>query len=329
MQDLLASRRQAGERSWRHHHYLRGSLICASCGRRIFFTRAKGRHGGLYDYFVCGGRSAGICTQPYHRTEAVEYAVEQHYATIQLTAQQRERIRTAVHTHLDALAHTAAKETRRARAEVTRLDNEERKLLAAHYNDTITPHIYAEEHTRIREQRRAAEELLRRYELNQDQVAQALDMALELTHNIQAAYLNADHVERRLLNQGFFEHLEIDNEEITNDRLAPPFAQIHALANLTEPQGNTMPEKARTPDDDEKVGGSYLPLVVELTGLEPPTFRADCWARHRHRAANRVGVGRPPARGDRSELRAEERTFSRREVRVRRQWPVADRQRAP
>lgn len=85
--------------------------------------------------------------------------------------------------------------------------------------------------------------------------------------------------------------------------------------------------------------GSYLTVCLiqsgarlnrmELTGLEPPTFRADCWARHRHRAANRVGVGRPPARGDRSELRTEERTFSRRAVRVRRQWPVADRQRAP
>ena|SRR5579862_618933 len=274
VQEILGARRQAGERNWRNHHYLRGSLICANCGRRLFFSRNRGRRGGLYDYLICGGRHVGTCDQPYHRAEAIEQAVERHYETIQLTNDERERIRAAVHKHLHALAKAAGKETARARAELTRLDNEERKLLTAHYADTISPHIYAEEHDRVRAERAAAENLLSRYQLNEEETEKALDTALELTNNIQTAYLNADPLERRLLNQAFFKHLEIDTEEIADDELNPPFAQIHALATLTRPQ--KRPQKGRTPAP-AKAGGSYLPLMVELAGLEPATS----WVRSR------------------------------------------------
>ena len=268
VQELLESRRQAGERNWRNHHYLRGSLICAHCGRRLFFSRNRGRRGGLYDYLVCGGRNAGTCGQPYHRAEAIEQAVERHYSTLQLTDDDRERVREAVHTHLHALAKAAAKETARARAEVTRLNNEERKLLTAHYADAISAELYAEEQARIRAERAAAENLLSRYQLSEAEIERALDAALELTKDIETAYLNADPLERRLLNQAFFKHFEIDTEEIVDDALNPPFAQIHALAGLTRPQERAG--KKRTPAP-AKAGGSYVPLMVELAGLEPAT----------------------------------------------------------
>ncbi len=268
VQEILDARRQAGERNWRNHHYLRGSLICTQCGRRLFFTRNRGRRGGLYDYLVCGGRNAGTCSQPYHRAEAVEQAVENHYATLELDDEERERIRKAVHKHLEALSKAAAKETARARAEVIRLNNEERKLLAAHYADAISPHIYAEEQDRIQAERAAAENLLSRYLLNEEETKEALDSALELTRDIQAAYLNADPLERRLLNQAFFKHLEVDTEDIADDELNPPFAQIHALATLTRPK--TRPRNGRTPVS-AKSGGSYVEKVVELAGLEPAT----------------------------------------------------------
>jgi hypothetical protein len=97
-------------------------------------------------------------------------------------------------------------------------------------------------------------------------IEQALDTALELTDNIQTAYLNADPLERRLLNQAFFKHFEIDTEDIADDELNPPFAQIHALATLTRPQ--KRPKNGRTPAP-QKAGGSYVEKVVDLTGLEP------------------------------------------------------------
>ena len=285
VQEILESQRQSGERSWRHHHYLRGTLRCAQCGRRLFFTRVRGR-GGEYDYFICGGHHAHLCNQPHHRVEAIEAAVERHYATVELSDEKRERIRSAVHAHMDALAQIAEKETARARAEVVRLDNEERKLLAAHYNDAISDHIFAEEQKRIRRERVAADELLRRYEIKQDAIIGTLDTALNLTYNIQAAYLQADETERRLLNQAFFERIEIDSEEVSGHTLAAPFAQLAApgLADLAASGaqngdeaeeialrpgrvgGAKRPRNAKTPGLLSKVRGLDVALVVVLTG---------------------------------------------------------------
>src|SRR5581483_3742519 len=239
VQGILDAQRQSGERSWRHHHYLRGSLYCAECGYRLYFTRARGRHGGLYDYFICGGRNARVCHQHHHRAEAVEAAIERHYATIQLTQPQRDRVRDSVQNHIQALVAVAEKETARARAEVTRLDNEERKLLNHHYNDAISDHIFAEEQARIRRERAAAEQLLRRYEIKHDETLKVLDLALDLTDDIQAAYLQADTTERRLLNQAFFERLEIDTEEIDGYTLNPPFREIKTLVKLGERGGSS------------------------------------------------------------------------------------------
>ena len=283
VQQILDAQRQSGERSWRHHSYLRGTLYCAQCGRRLFFTRARGRRGGLYDYFICGGRTARLCDQPHHRVDAIEAAVERHYATIQLTPEERDSVRTAVRKHIDALTKVAEKETSRARAEVIRLDNEERKLLSAHYADKISDHIYTEEQQRIRRERAAAENLLRRYEIKQDVILETLDLALQLTDNTQAAYLQADTTERRLLNQAFFERIEIDTEDITDHTLNPPFAQLAPLVKALPASGSkdgrrartaataprtasNRPRKAKTPDPHTKVGGSYLPLMVDLVG---------------------------------------------------------------
>src|SRR5581483_8698536 len=225
VQGILDAQRQSGERSWRHHHYLRGSLYCAECGYRLYFTR--------------GRRNARVCHQHHHRAEAVEAAIERHYATIQLTQPQRDRVRDSVQNHIQALVAVAEKETARARAEVTRLDNEERKLLNHHYNDAISDHIFAEEQARIRRERAAAEQLLRRYEIKHDETLKVLDLALDLTDDIQAAYLQADTTERRLLNQAFFERLEIDTEEIDGYTLNPPFREIKTLVKLGERGGSS------------------------------------------------------------------------------------------
>ena len=85
--------------------------------------------------------------------------------------------------------------------------------------------------------------------------------------SIQAANLKADPIERRLLNQAFFEYLEIDNEEIADQELAAPFAQIAPIGTA----------RARTPDHPRKVEGSYVQHLMELAGLEPATS----WVRSR------------------------------------------------
>lgn len=55
VQDVLAGRRISGDRSWRHEHYLKGTLFCARCDSRFGFGYSKGK-GGTYAYFLLPGQ---------------------------------------------------------------------------------------------------------------------------------------------------------------------------------------------------------------------------------------------------------------------------------
>ena len=296
VQDLLDSKRQSGERAWRHHHYLRGSLFCAECKSRLTYARPKG-NGGTYEYFVCSGRMHGSCSQGYHRAGAVEAAVERHYGEaedVQLSDADRDAIRQAVRAYIGELAEKADEQVAAAKADVARLAGEERKLLQAHYADRVSPGLFAEEQARIRRERDGAERRLDELSVDHDRVLDALESALALTDDIQLAYLEAGPQERRLLNQALFQGLDIDSEEVIGYELEEPFANFarlkrpatsdsHELAHLgTDWEKTTAPVKSRRPEPCSgarngrtpgpyfQAEGSNVAKLVRLRGVEPP-----------------------------------------------------------
>ena len=285
VQDLLESKRISGERPWRHFHYLRGSIYCGECGRRLIYTKAKG-NGGEYEYFICGGKQQGTCSHTSHRVQAVEAAVEDHYATLEWSAEQRQGIRTAIERQVEVTTILAAEKVAEAELRLVRLDQEERKLLTAHYADQVSEALFASEQERIRRERIGATKQVEHLNVKHGDVLAALDLALELTVDIQRAYYRAGPQERRLFNQGFFERLEIDNEEVAAEQLAEPFGQ---LAGLARGWGEGTPNtagveaigKAKTSDPISEVGGLNVESLVELGGFEPPTS----WVRSRRSAS--------------------------------------------
>jgi site-specific DNA recombinase len=54
VQGVLDAHSSGGERSWKHDH-LKGTLVCAECGSKLYYAVAKGRFG----YFRCIGRNTG------------------------------------------------------------------------------------------------------------------------------------------------------------------------------------------------------------------------------------------------------------------------------
>jgi site-specific DNA recombinase len=92
VQHVLALRGGGGTRQRVHNHFLKGLLWCGRCERRFIIMRGKG-NGGTYFYYMCRGRQGHGCTQPYLRVEAVEKAVERHYATVRLTEDFCARVR--------------------------------------------------------------------------------------------------------------------------------------------------------------------------------------------------------------------------------------------
>jgi site-specific DNA recombinase len=284
VQDVLDAQRKSGERNWRHHHYLRGSLYCADCQGRLIYTRANG-NGGIYEYFVCRGRQQGTCTQPHHRALAVELAVEDHYATVQLDSERRGKIRDYVQRYVADLDARIAPERARVAETIRALDGQERKLLSAHYADQISEGLFAEEQDRLRRERAAAQKLQTELAVDHRDVLARLDVALELTDRLQAAYQLATPGTRRLFNQAIFKRIWISREAVDHAELAEPFDELITISYFREvvrnapprrgahrPRGRsrTSPRNAETSAAVSSRGGSNVEAMVRAEGLEPP-----------------------------------------------------------
>jgi hypothetical protein len=101
-------------------------VFCATCGSRLCVTVAKGQ----YHYFFCLGRHQrhAECALPYLPAEAIETAVERYYRAVRLPKATQEKIRTGLRAELDDQQRRAEPEIAYARARVTELDEERRRL---------------------------------------------------------------------------------------------------------------------------------------------------------------------------------------------------------
>jgi site-specific DNA recombinase len=312
VQDLLDAKRQSGERSWRNFHYLRGTIYCAECGGRLTYMRPRG-NGGVYEYFTCSGRRKQTCSQGYHRVEAIETAVERHYGVaVKLPAEQRAKLQATVEAYVRQLAGQADEKLSEARVELSRLDSQERKLLKAHYADQVSEELFAEEQGRIRRERDGVEQRIKQLGVKHDRVLGALDVALDLMGDMQLAYRQAGPNERRLLNQAFFERIEIAEEEVVGSQIAEPFAGLKGITQQEAAEREaakahlaaswdleTELEKTRFAEpfdgswEAETLGlfseteGSNVEALVRLRGVEPPRALA-------HTDLNRARLPVPP-----------------------------------
>ncbi len=294
VQEVLDAQRQSGERCWRYHSYLRGTLACGECNRRLIYLRAKG-NGGTYEYFVCAGKQEGTCSQPHHRVAAVERAVEDEYAKVELSAESQARIRKDVHAQVQTLNEQAEPERQARIEELRRIAQHEKKLLQAHYDDHISSELFAEEQDRLRREKITAEKRLQELQTDHSAALEQLDLALQLTDHIQAAYITAQPTTRRLFNQAIFERIWISRETVEDAQLAQPFHDLLASQrqpdsgrqqglqdddrpkpapfqgwNLSGPRRQRRPGNEKAPTAVLCRGGSNVHRMVRMRGLEPP-----------------------------------------------------------
>ncbi len=289
VQAVLQAHGLAGERDRKHQHYLKGTIRCGTCGYRLVYSRHKG-NGGTYEYFVCPRSQRGKCPQSYQPVDLVETAIEDHYATVSLTDTEREEIRQAISEDLGERVATAKQEIDRCRGVLRAIKEQERKLLNMHYEDRITGELFDDEQTRLRHQREDAEALITRLNLSYQDIADTLDLALEiLGEDLHDLYQRADDTVRRLLNQAIFNALYVCDETITKAELAGPFAELrtfhNALRGIISATPNptsattvasTLPQDAKTPVPWRERGsfdvGSISDVLVGRPGIEPGTL---------------------------------------------------------
>ncbi len=165
-------------------------------------------------------------------------------------------------------------EASRCHAELRTLEEQERTLLHRHYEGRVSDKLYKEEQFRIAGEREAAEAILARLSLRFDDIDETLDLALDLTNDLQAAYIKASPAIRRLLNGAIFEWIKIRTEDVADVALAEPFRDL--LANDLLDELEAIERRAKKPGQEgpaSLVAGSMMGDLVGAAGFEPATSR--------------------------------------------------------
>ncbi len=228
VQRFLTSRGQ-GERSRIHTHYLKSTVRCFKCQRRLLVHNAHSKSGRIYDYFVCSGRQNGTprCTQSALRISDVERRVEDAYERIQISAHRRNEIE--LHWQDRLAAEASGSEQKRSdlavQAQEIRLRQE--KLLEAYYSDALPRDLF------VKEQRKLSDSLSRteaeEERLSDDVVFQTKHLAesLDLLEDAYDRYLAAAPADRKQLNNALMDRVLIGpNPEDICVELRPEIAKL-------------------------------------------------------------------------------------------------------
>jgi site-specific DNA recombinase len=270
VQAVIASRRSAGDRPQKYRHYLKGTIFCARCGARMMYSRNKGRHGGVFDYFVCMGRHThkNGCELPYVPVDGVEVAVEAYYGTLVLGKKTVTGINSKLLSAAKKKNASGERRVRRDRKRILDLEQERRKLLQAHLAGAVPVDLLKEEQDRITAELANAGASLANIEVHWETFQKSLKAALSLATRFGEAYRLAEPSVRRWFNQAVFEGVYVDVEgEIARAELANPFKLFYeenVVDNLEMDLRNAT---------TAEVEGSNLGLLVGAEGLEPPA----CW----------------------------------------------------
>ncbi len=183
---------------------------------------------------------------------------------------------------LAKLAATSKQELSRCQNVLAGLKEQERKLLAKHYQDDISEELFSEEAARIRQERKDAEAIMARLTIRHEDLVAGLTLALKLaSSDLHDLYLRATPPIRRLMNQAIFETIWVWDEDHIRAELVSPFKQLAAISQATAAASPAGSELTALIEDDQAldacwtsedlVVGSISDVMVELVGLEPTT----------------------------------------------------------
>lgn len=232
VQSILASRLN-GERNLKHPHFLKGSVYCAYCGERMLVSNEKKKNGIVYPYFVCGGRHSKRrkdCKTRAVLIDVVEKRIEEIYDSYQLPSEVRVLLETQIHEIIAQEKAKYDKELDGLRGEKAKLENKRKKLLEAHYSDAIPLDLLKSEQQKIAKELAVIEHEIKAHDTIFEQIAQNLNMALDIIENCGKAYRDASDTIKKLMNQAIFEKFYIVNSpDLEFDiefTFKPPFDQI-------------------------------------------------------------------------------------------------------
>ncbi|GAB3990722.1 hypothetical protein GCM10028771_07970 [Nocardioides marmoraquaticus] len=272
VQDVLSGRRIAGDRSWRHTHYLKGALKCGRCKGRIGFATSRGK-GGSYEYFFCIDRHTGrsACDLPYLPVEEVEVEVARQWIAVRFSDEQivefSQRARNDLHRSTEAGSRLIADQRRR----VADLERQQQKLMDAFLADAMSVQVLKARQIEVESQLADAHRLLASAQTSGEAVSARLEQVLDLLRHAEALYATVDDDARKLLNHAVFETFLVDRKQEDGQTTILARAPLTPLveAVIAGPSDDGGPETAGTPGDLAVAGGSNLTHLAVAEGFEP------------------------------------------------------------
>ncbi len=307
VQNVLKAHNFAGDKDFKHAHYLKGSIWCGNCGSRLIFSRNRGKMGKQYDYFACIGRhrKRNNCTRSVLTVDSVVAGVEDFYRRFEVPPEQVSEIRAAVGEEFARVQAVAETDIARSRRRLGQVKDQRQKLLDAHYQGAIPADMLKTEMQRLTAELASAETELTAVSANLTDLQDQLGRALTAAGHCAEAYEQAPPAVRRQLNQGFFEKLYIAEDGTVQDAdLNQPFAALLTGSHDDHPEParpNETPGDAQTDRDEAGgqtdrsrpsiilttiwdgendvktpgramilTGGSNVDVLAEAEGFEPP-----------------------------------------------------------
>jgi site-specific DNA recombinase len=270
VQEMLRSRRTAGEKQRVHHHYLKGTVFCGRCGSRLCLTNAKGQ----YLYFFCLGRHQRRtdCQQRYLLASDVEAAVERFYRHERLSDELQDLIRNGVLEELGRQRQHSGPEIAWAKRQVESLAAERRRLGRETVKGNIPGDLAREEHDRIDRELADAQRILAAAEAVSSHIEGNLDRAVALLGRVDEIYRQGGPKIRRLSNQFLFEKLLIREREVAGAVYREPWATLRNEKLIAGLRRN-----ARNPGRRSVGQGSKMIALARLAGFEPATPSSGSW----------------------------------------------------
>jgi site-specific DNA recombinase len=247
VQEILDGHAASGDRSSKHHHYLKGSIFCGRCEARYTYERPRSKSGRYYEYFCCVSRIRPDrdCTMPRLSVATVEEAVERFYDMVTLTRAEQAAVRRALREYVESKADVARQEGERHRRRLHELTAEQQKLVQLYYRKAVSEEVLRAEQERIERERSEAERWSTAAEREVEDVMEALEDALTLVGSGRLLYREASPHLRRLINQAIYERLLLEDADEAEAELTPLYAEILPLARRLAQEARTRPSGRR------------------------------------------------------------------------------------
>jgi len=229
VQELLAARAARGTRERRHHHYLKGLLVCGVCGRRLSIQHSK----GTYTYFYCLGqkdrRKGTGCRERYVAADQLEAEIEDLYGRIEVPDDWAEGLRQAIADEVATHHEDTTAERKLLANQHERLDAERFKLMEAYYANAIDVTMLRREQERIGAELHAVESRQAVIESSLDNWQEVMNLALRFSTSCARAYRRASDRTRKLFNAAVLDQVHVRDGHLVEAGYKEPFDLLFSV----------------------------------------------------------------------------------------------------